>query len=256
MYKTQAETYEQLLLRYSAIVERSVKERFNKARDKDSIAQEITNETAYMDGLMTATSEAKELLNDFLHLYDKGDSIDAILDSIKGRYGINTEAFKSHIDDKGELQIVHPTDEAARVALLAADKRKLLKFLVRYMAVQQLKRKLPVILKPEPKHPENKPVALYPVQWTGSKDNKNEFVQLIYALHEAGYLNNGTGEITKIVESLAETLKVGLGKSWQSNLSSSIHKSKKDYEPPVFEKIRQAYLKYADDLIMAKKTNR
>jgi hypothetical protein len=36
-------------------------------------------------------------------------------------------------------------------------------------------------------------------------------VQLIYALHEAGLINNGKGEITKITEALAETLELDLG---------------------------------------------
>jgi hypothetical protein len=96
----------------------------------------------------------------------------------------------------------------------------------------------------------------YPVEWTTSKDNKTEFVQLIYALHGAGYLNNGKGEITKIVESLAGVLGVALSKNWQSNLSASVHRSNRDYQPSIFSKIAEAYSEYADKLIAAKQNNK
>jgi len=94
------------------------------------------------------------------------------------------------------------------------------------------------------------------VKWTGTKsDNKNEFVQLIYALHKAGFINNGKGEITKIVESLSEVFGIELGKNWQSNHSASIHKAKHNYEPPVFKKIKEAYKEYTSDLVREKFKN-
>ncbi|MBI2722211.1 MAG: RteC domain-containing protein [Bacteroidetes bacterium] len=90
---------------------------------------------------------------------------------------------------------------------------------------------------------------IYEIKWTGKKDNKNEFVQLVYGLHKAGLINQGKGEITKIVESLAEAFKIELGKGWQANHSSSIHKANKDYEAPVFAKIREAYKTYVEEQI-------
>ena len=66
-------------------------------------------------------------------------------------------------------------------------------------------------------------------------------------------LNEGKGEIIKITESLAETFGIELGKNWQSNHSASIHKAKADYQPPIFDKVKEAYLKYAKSLAYEKK---
>lgn len=256
MYDTITDKYDKLLSRYVAQIERTIKERLTNARDKEAIFEEIGRELANVNRLMSATPKAAELLGDFVQQYKSGVTIDGIIEDIKCRYGCDYEAFAGHINKQKNLAIYYANDEDRRFSLLASDKRKLLKFLVRYMAIQQIKDRLPLlsIKVDKTSHAEN--ITLYPVIWTGSRNNNNEFVQLIYGLHEAGYLNEGNGEITKIVESLASILKISLGKGWQSNLSSSVHKSKKDYEPLVFEKIKQAYLRYADDLVMAKKTNK
>ena len=91
------------------------------------------------------------------------------------------------------------------------------------------------------------------INWTGCRDGKNDFVQMIYGLHRAGLINSGKGEITKIIETLAPAFNVELGKNWQSNHSASIHKVNRDYQPPVFDKVKEAYLKYAEGLIQDKK---
>ena len=91
------------------------------------------------------------------------------------------------------------------------------------------------------------------ISWTGNKDSKNDFVQMVYGLHRAGIINAGKGEITKIVEALAPVFNVELGKNWQSNHSASIHKVNRNYQPPVFDKIKEAYLKYAEGLLEDKK---
>lgn len=93
-----------------------------------------------------------------------------------------------------------------------------------------------------------KPSVNYAINWTGKRDNKNEFVQLIYALHEAGLINNGTGEITKIVDALAEAFNIKLSKNWQSNHSNSIHRQNRDYEPTIFKTVQEAYQKYCVNL--------
>ena len=85
------------------------------------------------------------------------------------------------------------------------------------------------------------------VHWTAPKEAKNDFVQLIYGLHLAGFINDGKGEITKITETLANAFGIELSKNWQSNHSASIHKSNVDYTPPVFDKAKEEYLKYFKD---------
>ena len=96
----------------------------------------------------------------------------------------------------------------------------------------------------------------YPVKWTSVKDNKNEFVQLIYGLHKAGYINEGKGEITKITEALASVFDVKLAKGWQSNHSTSIRNASAKYEPAVFRKIQEAYKKHMAEILESKKKNK
>ena len=103
---------------------------------------------------------------------------------------------------------------------------------------------------------ENKLSKTSNYKWTGSKDNKNEFVQLVYGLHQTGLIENGTGEITKIVEGLAEFLNLELSKNWQSNHSSSIHRVNSDYQPPIFDKIKKNYIEYSNKQQKNKKTNK
>ena len=74
------------------------------------------------------------------------------------------------------------------------------------------------------------------------KENVNQFVQIVYALHEAKFIK---GEITKIIPELANFLKIPLGPNWKSNHSKSIHSNNSEYEPAVFKKLIQAYSDYS-----------
>ena len=58
-------------------------------------------------------------------------------------------------------------------------------------------------------------------------------------------MNDGQGEITKIVKSLAKMLQVDLTENWQRNHSDSIHKNNADYTPPIFNNILIEYKNYA-----------
>jgi hypothetical protein len=72
-------------------------------------------------------------------------------------------------------------------------------------------------------------------------------------MYKDGYLNNGKGEITHIVPEFAKFLGVELGKNWQDNLSKSIHRRNFDYQPIIFNKIRNGYIFYCEEL--RKRTN-
>jgi len=256
-YMTKNERFEKLCARYISSIENNLRKRLNKAKDKEYVLEEIKKEIAFINKTIVSNPKIKEMVDDFLNLYKNGESVDNIFSHIVDRYGKEIEGIEpgTPVYKDGEQVGVYPMDDEKELKQLTGDEKKLTKFLVNCIAYLEVEKKLPGLLIVEQKT-ETTNKMLYPVQWTGSRDNKNDFVQLIYGLHEAGYLNKGSGEITKIVETLADILKVGLGKSWQSNLSSSIHKSKHDYEPPIFNKIKQAYLRYTDDLVTAKKINK
>ncbi|MFN8285482.1 MAG: RteC domain-containing protein [Chitinophagales bacterium] len=77
------------------------------------------------------------------------------------------------------------------------------------------------------------------IKWKGT--NETEFVQLVYALFEAGYISNTNDQITKLVPQVAKALNFDLGNNWQVNLSTSLNKRNADYSPKIFENLRQAF---------------
>lgn len=235
------------------IIERHLNKRLSIARDRQYVADDVKNEVHIMETLMTATSRAKAFTEDFFTRYEQGVAIASIMESLKRRYGSNEALFSRHITANKPLVVI-ADEEHERIAALVSDDRCLMKFMVQFVALQQIKQRLPDLLQTGAAEMNNS--NAYPVEWTASKDNKTEFVQLIYALHEAGYLNNGKGEITKIVERLAGELGVALSKNWQSNLSASIHRSNRDYQPAIFGKIAAAYAEYTERLIAAKQNNK
>jgi|GEM_PF-2611149 hypothetical protein len=107
-------------------------------------------------------------------------------------------------------------------------------------------------------HTGNKSIENYkeyqsPINWKGT--NETEFVQFIYALHEAGYLKNEEKEITTLVKQMADVFNINLGEHWQSNFSKSINTRNKDYKPKIFAELEQAFLTYRDTQINKKKKN-
>ena len=82
------------------------------------------------------------------------------------------------------------------------------------------------------------------VKW--QRDNKTEFVQLIYALYEAGYINNEESQKTKLVTQLSSLFNFDVGKHWQSNLTKSINDRNADYVPDIFQNLTKAFIEYRD----------
>ena len=254
---TKNERFDKLCAKYISSIENNLRKRLNKAKEKEYVWEEIKKEIAFINKTIVSNPSIKEMVDDFLNLYKIGESVDYIFPHLADKYGREIEGIEpgTPVYQDGEQIGIYPLENEKELRQLTSDEKKLTKFLVNCIAYLEIEKKLPGLLSLEQKQ-ENINKMLYPVQWTGSRDNKNDFVQLIYGLHQSGYLNKGSGEITKIVESLANILKVDLGKNWQSNLSSSIHKSKHGYEPPIFNKIKLAYLRYSDDLVIAKKINK
>jgi hypothetical protein len=111
------------------------------------------------------------------------------------------------------------------------------KYISEKLNIKQVKKK--VIAASEEKR---KPETL--IKWTNNKNN-NDFVKIIYALYESKLINNGEGEVTKIVEQAANIFGVELSKSWQANFSKNKNNQNNDYDHTIiFEKMKTAYLDY------------
>lgn len=76
--------------------------------------------------------------------------------------------------------------------------------------------------------------------WIGAEST--EFVQLMYALIEAGRLQKK--DKTKMIENTATFLGLELSKEWASNLSKSVHSRNNDYEPPIFNDLKNGWDRY------------
>ncbi|HEY1047796.1 MAG TPA: RteC domain-containing protein [Bacteroidia bacterium] len=90
------------------------------------------------------------------------------------------------------------------------------------------------------------------LKWTDGK-TKNNFPKLIYALSRAGLLENGKGEITKIVDKLAPVFGLELG-DWESNFSSGITGQSLGYDHGAFfDNLKNSYLEIVDERLEKKK---
>jgi hypothetical protein len=91
------------------------------------------------------------------------------------------------------------------------------------------------------------------VIWKGK--NQTEFVQLIYMLFHSKLVVNESNLITKLVPEIADLLNFKLTKNWKNDISSSIHKTKIGYQPPILEKLRSAFDSYKNEKIDKKRKN-
>lgn len=262
------QTFEELLNRYTIMVERNIEKRYTKAKDKEFVRKEIEREFALINVIQVVGEHKEKMVDTFLTYYRRGESMEETLLFIRKVYGedVKDELDFRKVENGVSLQIyISAEEKELREFVMSA--KKLKHFFIRYLAFLEIEKNLASLFIKSELMPaltkeiqlenkkaseinSNNPVL---IKWTGSRENRNEFVQLIYGLHSSGFINNGKGEITKIVESLASIFDLELSKNWQSNHSSSIHKSKNDYEPKIFNSIKDAYKDYTMSLVEGKR---
>lgn len=256
MEKNTGILFDGLLIRYTKTVERSIKLRIRKARDKEDIKEQINSELDFGISLYQRDKNKSNLFDVFFTWYNRGEETGKIFSYIRKTFGEDVEdVLPFRKIEKGKSITLYISEEDKALKQLVLNDGKLMKFFIRYISYLDIKKRLQELWS-EAEKSEIKKQHHLTVKWTGSKDNKNEFVQLMYGLHQAGFINEGKGEITKIVETIAGVFNIHLGENWQSNHSASIHKVKNDYQAQIFHKIREAYEQYTDSLIEGKKKNR
>lgn len=252
MKKDLDRTFNDLVARYVKTIEKDYQSRYRKAKDKAFIIEELKKGTDFaIDWTWLDTSKGK-LIKVFSDMYKRGDNMNDIIAHLRKVFGEVEDELPFKRIENGKKITLYLSEEDQALKKLALNERKLLKLLIRDTAYREIQKRLSTMFDEPVSTPASKDIT-YPIKWTGKKDNKNEFVQLIYGLHKAGFINEGKGEITKIVESLAGTFKIDLGKGWQANHSSSIHKAKNNYQPPIYNKIKEAYQQYMEEQIESKK---
>ncbi len=232
--------FEEILPRYAHVWEQKLRTQYERAKDKEYVKGAIRQSVNEVFWSLCTNTALRDIIADFISLYKKGETPAAIFNQLSAKY--NTR------------EIV--TDRDKELHDFLVDDRQAIKLFIRCAAYQEIEWRIPSILNGEPLSALVVPVATSTIQWVCAKDNKNEFVQLIYGLYHAGYLRTDTGEITKIVETLAAVLNVGLSKNWQSNHSGSVHKTSEGYHSPIFKKIGDAYDLYIKNKLKRKKLNK
>lgn len=245
------QNFEGLLQNYIDTLENNCLDQLKRAKDKPYVLDRILNQARGMMRFYSLTfSKHNKAFNFFLENYYRGKEIIGILNMISENYP-EAMQMEPEVDERDQIELITFSKEAEKlIKQFPENSQNLVRFHIGYLALDEVIKRIPTYLDQKPE--DNKVNSNKITQWTAPKDAKNDFVQLIYGLHMAGYLNDGKGEITKITEALAETFGVDLGKNWQSNHSSSIHKAKEGYQPPIFDKIKQAYLSYSKGLVKRK----
>lgn len=255
MPKDLNQLFEELKSSYILTIETIFLERIKNAKDKAFVLDKIKNQVNCILGSFGGGIQNNiPASNNFMEYYLSGEPLTTIANKI----------VKHHADKLDIQPVLGPRDVVDYIPYSNAEEELLKEFpteiknffgfFANYFALTEIAKRIPGYLN-ENKEVNQRSLTNYSVQWTGSKDKKNEFVQLVYGLHKAGLLNEGQGEITKIVETLAEAFKVDLGAGWQSNLSASIHKANKGSSPAIFSKIRVAFEQYATGLVEHKRKN-
>ncbi len=251
MLKDLNQVFDELLNRYIKAIEKDYIQRYKRAKDKEFIIEELTKGTDFTIEWVEVDSEKGKLVKLFTEMYKRGEDMNYIIAHLQETYGEFEDVRPFKLIENGKRITLYLSEEEKALKKLALDQRKLLKLLIRNTAFTAIKKKLSTLFAETNSKKETKNNTQ--IIWTGSEKNKNEFVQLVYGLHQAGIINEGKGEIIKITESIAEIFGIELGKNWQSNHSASIHKAKANYQPPIFDKVKEAYLKYAKTLAYEKK---
>ena len=243
--------FDLLLKSYTQTIENNCLNQLKKAKNRIYVADRILNQ---LRGIIRFYSiiftKHNKAFNFFIENYNRGEEIIGILNKISEDYP-ETMQMAPEIDERDQIELIPFSKEAEKlIKQFPENSQNIVRFHIGYLALDEVIKRVPTYLNQNEGNviPASKKIT----QWTAPRDAKNDFVQLIYGLHLAGYLNDGKGEITKITEALADTFGIDLGKNWQSNHSSSIHKAKEGYQPPIFDKIKQAYLAYSKGLLKRK----
>jgi hypothetical protein len=255
MEKDLNQRFDELLRLYTRTLENTCLNQLKKAKNKgfahDKVLNQINGITRFHNAAISKHNKAFQF---FYEKYSSGEDLEKIITKIKADF---PESLKivPEIDPRENVELIlFGKEENALLNEFPAKTQNLIKFFVGYFSLEEIRKRIPGYLD-QIKTGENSSVK-YPFKWTGDKDNKNEFVQVIYGLHKAGLINEGKGEITKIVEAIATVFDVKLGENWQSNHSASIHRANSDYQPLIFRKIREAYQQYIGNQIENKKKNK
>ena len=74
--------------------------------------------------------------------------------------------------------------------------------------------------------------------------NSIGFIQLVYALFEAGYISNAQNDVNIMINTLARVFNLPLHKNWQSQFANSIKIKNIEYCPEIFGKMEKAFSQY------------
>lgn len=230
--------------------------KIEKARDKDFAKEQYLPSLLNYDFTKLPEDE-RSIISCFDYEHRLGYDADEIIHKVLNTIESSIEGLRYTLKyiEKNKLNLIsaEENEEFKRDRIISRvetyesflDEAKLIRFLAHQYALVDIrdyfkdKMNPEEVLVTEPRLGNSQPIE---VTWSGSKI---DFIRLVYGLHHAGLLNQGRGEITKQVESMAYHFNVKLGPGWQADLSNTKTRSNLDTDHgKVFEKGKEAFLKY------------
>lgn len=140
------QTFEELLNRYSIMVERNIEKRYNKAKDKEFVRNEIEREFAFLNVIQVAGEHKEKMVDTFVTYYKRGESVEEVLLFIRKVYG---EAVKDVLDFKrvenGVSLPIYISDEEKELREFVMNPKKLKCFFIRFLAFKEIEKNLRVL---------------------------------------------------------------------------------------------------------------
>jgi hypothetical protein len=263
--------YQRILYHY----EQEIKNRLRQARDRAYLVTVIQGQVERYKAELYSHDYRAPVAHIYLHYHKTGQRLEELLPIL--RYEFSPENLKLRRDENGQLQLRHfdvlngvmtshnfsLADEKIvpmlqeneqlrqlneRRLRLLEDTAQLKRILVETGLledipgllpkwVQEVEQETGETTKQEPE-PGQKPG--YGFRWVKGKEKgaRNGLVQLCYALFKAGYME---GDVKAFVEAMNELTGAGLSVHWQDNHRKSIHNTKNDYQPQIFQQLTVAY---------------
>jgi hypothetical protein len=254
----------------------------NKARNKQLVVDEYLKDMRLLYiCFSTSNTKLKELIDDFCYDYSRGIAIDGLVNKKFNEIELLKKSLKSKKSFKlglseDELKYIEKFKFPSRIVVFLSKFAALYEFinlkgtdfkeirdkfnqsffqtddeeLKSFQKYFELTDGTPINLSPQIQQSFNNTISNLDksdsnkIKWTG---DKNDLYKLVYTLHALELINDGKGDITKIIPVIGSLLGVEIKDSWQSSFSQHRNSNNNDYNHfELFENLKNAYKSILD----------
>jgi hypothetical protein len=272
----------ELVPRMTRLIDYRFSENVKKARNKQIVVEEYLNDMRLLYiCFSTSNPKLKELIDEFCYYYSRGIAIDGLVNKKFNEIELLKKSLKSNKSLKlglseDELKYIEKFKFPSRIVVFLSKFAALYEFmklkgtdfkeiqdkfnqsffqsddeeLKSFQKYFELTDGTPLNLSPQISHSFNEAKSqldksdLNKIKWTG---DKNDLYKLVYSLHALKLINEGKGDITKIIPVIGSLLGVEIKDSWQSSFSQHRNSNNNDYNHfELFDKLKESYKSILD----------